>query len=123
MNIAQWPLPMITAETMDKDWYTSITEKLDWNNTIKKTERTQARRQLPFPAACRMCAPLCRCCVLFLFLLMLCCSIPGRSARWNGVTADAPPAVSPTCRAHLSLMCCGRNQCAASLQLSSLQTL
>ena len=55
MTIAQWPLPMITAETMDQDWYISITEKLHWNNNIKEPSRDAQPPTLPFPAACSMC--------------------------------------------------------------------
>lgn len=110
MHTAQWPLPMITAETMDKDWYTSITEKLNWNNTIKKTERSRATRQLPFPAACRLCAPL-WCCI--------CCWAQDRFARWNCLHRQLTPvsAMSPTCCAHVLLIRCCRSQFSASLQL------
>jgi hypothetical protein len=57
INIAQWPLPMITAETLDRDWFDGITEKLGWNRNIKHVQRG-GRQALPFPAACRLCASL-----------------------------------------------------------------
>ena len=53
LTVAQWPLPMITAETLDRDWFDGITEKLGWNNNIKNIQRT-SQQTLPFPAACRM---------------------------------------------------------------------
>jgi hypothetical protein len=56
MSIAQWPLPMITAETMDQDWFGSITEKLMWNTMIKRSPR-DIRRQVPL-AHTTLCAAL-----------------------------------------------------------------
>ena len=56
MNIAKWPLPMITAETLDRDWFDGITEKLHWNENIKDVKRSR-KQELPFPATCSMCVP------------------------------------------------------------------
>lgn len=51
LSIARWPLPMITAETMDLDWFVSITEKLMWNAVIKKDKRKGLPDPLPTSAA------------------------------------------------------------------------
>jgi NAD kinase len=49
MYIGQWPLAMITAETMDQDWFVSITEKLMWNSVIKQHNKPPLK-PLPVPA-------------------------------------------------------------------------
>jgi hypothetical protein len=57
MHIARYPLPMITADVMDQDWYASITEKLMWNTIIKQERGGSQDHNLPFPLACSLCAP------------------------------------------------------------------
>jgi hypothetical protein len=56
MSIAPWPLPMITAETMDQDWFVSITQKLLWNTIIKRRPRDEGRQVVPLSQA-SLCAP------------------------------------------------------------------
>lgn len=51
LSIARWPLPMITGETRDLDWFVSITEKLMWNAVIKKDQRKGLPDTLPTAAA------------------------------------------------------------------------
>lgn len=50
MTVAKWPLPMITAETRDQDWFTSITEKLMWNTIIKVDRKRMQMAPLPAPS-------------------------------------------------------------------------
>lgn len=50
MSVAQWPLPMITAETRDQDWFVSITEKLMWNAIIKVDRKKMQMAPLPAPS-------------------------------------------------------------------------
>lgn len=56
MRIARFPLPMMTADVMDQDWFASITEKLMWNATIKKEKGAAEEHALPFPPSCGLCA-------------------------------------------------------------------
>eukprot|EP00892_Ulva_mutabilis_P002108 jgi/Ulvmu1/11899/UM081_0058.1 len=49
MSIAKWPLPMITSETRDQEWFVSITEKLMWNAIIKVDRKKMQMAPLPSP--------------------------------------------------------------------------
>lgn len=51
MSIGKWPLPMITSETRDQEWFVSITEKLMWNAIIKVDRTKMKMAPLPSPSA------------------------------------------------------------------------